>query len=145
VPQQRGATMSKRWRYQGEGSYDKLEKFGRMRSRSRKSKTSRVDASDNFELPEDKWPEIPGAFAARVVEVHKRYAFVSSEPKIGRIDTSDVWLGRVARKFLTADRSERNFVSVGDRVWCRPALEKEKDSSSELPQCVIEVMAPRTT
>lgn len=137
--------MSRRWRYKSGDSHDKLEKFGRMRSRSRKSKTSRVNANVEFEVPEKDWPSIEGGFAARVVEVHKRYAFVSSEPTVGRIDTSDVWLGRVARRFLTADRYERNFVSVGDRVWCRPALDKEKDNTSELPQCVIELIAPRKT
>lgn len=132
-----------RWRHE---DYEKLEKVGKVRKRQRKTPKS-ADLQENFEKPEDEW-ELGGeseAFAARVVEVHKRYVFVSTEKKRGKIKTNDVWLAEVARKFRVADRAERNFVSVGDRVLCTPATGLAVEIESDLPRCVIQNLAPRTS
>jgi len=130
-----------RWRHDDD---DKFEKVGKVRKRQRKTPKS-ADLQENFEKPEKDW-QLGGeseAFAARVVEVHKRYAFVSTEKKRGRIKTNDVWLAEVARKFRVADRAERNFVAVGDRVLCTPATDLAVEVESELPRCVIQNLAPR--
>jgi ribosome biogenesis GTPase len=132
-----------RWKYRDGDDTDDLAKTAKMRPRKRSAKLKKSDADDTFELSEEKWPDIEGTFAARVVEVHKRYVFVSKEETIGNIDTTDVWLGRIARKFLTADRAERNFVAVGDRVLCRAAEDREIETSSDLPQCVVLNISPR--
>ena len=81
-----------------------------------------------------------GWFADRVVEVHKRYAFVSPEKTLYHIDTSDVWIAVVAKTFLQQHRRERNFIVVGDRVLCKKAT---SEVSQDLPQCVIEARSPR--
>ena len=125
---------------------ESFEKFTKIRRRE-KSKSRATDLAVKFEVPENEWEikEGTGVFPARVVEVHKRYAFVSLEAKIGSVKTSDVWLATIPRRHLTARREQRNFVCVGDRVLCRPALEDELASTSELPQCMIEALAPRST
>ena len=98
---------------------DSFEKYSKIRKRE-KGKSRASDLTTKFEVPESQWEinDSGGYFAARVVEVHKRYAFVSLEA---------------------------NFVCVGDRVLCRPALEDELASTSELPQCMVEALAPRRT
>ncbi len=103
----------------------------------RKIKTN--DYELPFELPENRWSEVQAksAFAGRVVEVHKRYAFVSSETVKGKIKTSDVWLCTIARKHITRVRAERNFICVGDRVLCRPAESNETAVKTDLPQALI--------
>ncbi|MEY4630288.1 MAG: hypothetical protein RIQ81_408 [Pseudomonadota bacterium] len=127
---------------------DSFEKFSKIRKREKK-KSRASDLGESFEKEESTWKaQVEGEggfFAARVVEVHKRYAFVSAEPVRGEVNTSDVWLATIAKRFLTARREQRNFVCVGDRVLCRPAREDELASTSELPQCLIESMAPRQT
>lgn len=124
---------------------DRLEKTVKIRKKSRKQ-THAADLSEAFELKESKWRlgGKDGAFRARVVEVHKRYCFVSTEPEIGTVDTRDVWLAEVARKFLVAERKERNFVAVGDRVLCTPDVASEVETASDLPKCVVQNLAPRT-
>ncbi len=95
---------------------------------------------ENFTTPETEWSrQVEGAFAARVVEVHKGYAFVSSEKKLHAIDMHDVWLGTVPRRFLLAKKSTRKLLAVGDRVWCEPDAHRQK----ELPHCRIMSNAPR--
>lgn len=130
-----------RWR---DEDYDRLEKVGKVRKRQRKTPRA-ADLQENFEKAEKDW--VTGgeteAFAARVVEVHKRYAFVSTEKKRGKVKTNDVWLAEVARKFRVADRAERNFVAVGDRVLCTPATALSVEIKSDLPRCVIQNLAPR--
>lgn len=136
-----------RIRHDDDGDFhDQFEKFGKMRRRPKR--TSKAgDLTDTFEKPESAWAALlgqegyGGAFAARVVEVHKRYAFVSRENS-GVTDTKDVWLATIARKFLVAERSERNFVAVGDLVLVAPAIEQDSEES-DLPRCVILHMAPR--
>ncbi len=120
---------------------ENLEKHGKIRKRS--IKKSHVEQLEKFEKSEDDWDTSKEGFAARVVEVHKRYAFVSTEPVKGEVNTRDVWLATVARKFLQSERVERNFVAVGDRVLCTPA-ENAPDSSEDLPRCVIQSLAPRS-
>jgi ribosome biogenesis GTPase len=127
--------------------HDRLEKVGKMRKRSTKTRRSptQAEVAEGFERPEDEW-ELggqTGAFAARVVEVHKRYCFVSTETTRGAVKTNDVWLATTARKFLVANRAERNFVAVGDRVLCTPAPEQATGNPTDLPQCVIQFLAPR--
>lgn len=136
------AKKSSNWR-QFEQDEERFERVSRMKPRERKSsKAARLD--EEFELIESMWPEkIPDGFAARVVEVHKRYAFVSPEPDEGHIKTRDVWLATIARKFLQAKRQQRNFIVVGDRVLCAPTTEDHAGVVTELPQCVIQHLAPR--
>ena len=124
---------------------DKVEKVGKIRKRAKKTPRA-ADLHENFEKPESEWQadESKAAFGARVVEVHKRYAFVSTENKRGKINTNDVWLATIARKFLVAERAERNFVAVGDRVFCSPAPEQKRDEEPDLPRCVIQNVAPRS-
>ena len=107
-----------KWRggIEDDESYEKIVKMRKGKKKS--SKNSNLQ--ETFEKHEDQWASKidDGAFPARVVEVHKRYVFVSSEKKLGKVKTNDVWLAEVARRFRQAERVERNFVSVGDRVLC---------------------------
>ena len=82
-------------------------------------------------------------FLARVVEVQKRYVFVAPEIELGKIETNDVWLGTLARKFLQTDRRQRNLLVVGDRVVCKRG--RESDEESELPCCSIEGRLERSS
>lgn len=126
---------------------DRAEKVGKIRRRAKKTPRS-ADLQESFEKAESEWPAFGGEqewFAARVVEVHKRYAFVSTEKKLGKVDTKDVWLATIARKFLVAERAERNFVAVGDRVLCTPAPEHKNDEEPDLPRCVVQHLAPRVS
>lgn len=124
---------------------DKFSQIDKIHRKSFKNKKSKSEETDPFEKPEKDWETSTEneVFTARVVEVHKRYAFVSIEKDNGKIDSKDVWLGTVARKYLTKDRQERNFIVVGDRVLCRPAKKDEIQTKEDLPQCVILNMAPR--
>ena len=89
---------------------------------------------ENFTVPEAEWPrQVEGAFAARVVEVHKGFAFVSPETKPQVIDWHDVWLGTIPKRFLLAKKSNRKLLAVGDRVWCEPDIHAQQ----ELPHCRI--------
>jgi len=132
-----------KWEDYEDEDLDQFEKYQKVRRK--KSRQKVTDLNDPFELEESDWGSVKetGTFAARVVEVHKRYAFISPEPNIGEIMTRDVQLATIARKYLTTNRNERNFIVVGDRVLCRAANEKERDSTSELPQAVILNLAPR--
>ena len=95
---------------------------------------------ENFTVPEEEWPrQTEGTFAARVVEVHKGFAFVSPEKKLHAVDLHDVWLGTIPKRFLLAKKSNRKLLAVGDRVWCEPDVHVQKD----LPQCRIIRNAPR--
>ena len=138
--------MSK-WKYHGHEDADNLFSFDKIRRARDKRKKFRADDVE-FEQPEDKWQsseEEPRKswFSARVVEVHKRYAFVNPEPIIGHVDTRDVRLATVARRHLQSRRGERNTIAVGDRVLCRPTDDRDVDSGTDIPCCVIEHMAPR--
>lgn len=128
------------------GKNDDAEKYAKMRKRGKQQSRSK-DLEEDFEKPEGEWAVggEDGAFAARVVEVHKRYAFVSSEVTRGDVNTKDVWLATIARKLLTAARNERNFVAVGDRVLCVPTKERQVDLNTDLPQCVMQSLAPRAS
>jgi ribosome biogenesis GTPase / thiamine phosphate phosphatase len=122
---------------------DRFDRVMRMKPRERKSSKS-SNLESEFESPETMWHEkFPDGVAARVVEVHKRYAFVSPEPEIGKIKTRDVQLATIARRFLQARRQQRNFIVVGDRVLCTPAQDDQVGLVTELPQCVIQNLAPR--
>lgn len=131
---------------------DKLDKLAKRekvrRSKSRKQEVTHELLASEFEVPESKWDfnaDDDELFAARVVEVHKRYAFVSVETKKGKIDTNDVWLATIARRFTQAQRKERNFITVGDRVLCRPGSQAGSEVSEDLPSAIIEQRAPRTS
>ena len=110
--------------------------------KTRHVKKTDLDKQQVFIQAETTWTPFlkKGWFAARVVEVHKRYAFVSPEKTLYNIDTSDVWLAVVAKKFLQQHRQERNFIVVGDRVLCKKA---SSNISQDLPQCVIDSRSPR--
>lgn len=133
----------KKWRYRGEDNHDDDIKFAKMR-KSRKTQ-KQTTSDESFEKSEEEWftEENSDYFAARVVEVHKRYAFISPEPTPGDVKTRDVRLATVVRKYLTSKREERNLIAVGDRVLCRPTGEGEEDIQTDLPRAVILHMAPR--
>jgi ribosome biogenesis GTPase len=57
--------------------------------------------------------------------------------------TKDVWLATVARKFLQAKRTERNFVAVGDVVVCKAGGDGIEEVSEDLPSCTIEARKER--
>lgn len=133
--------MSK-WKYRGDDDSDRLAKVDKIRRSKDKLKKHKRDESQ-FELPQESWPRDEGTFVARVMEVHKRYAFVSPEPTPGEIDTRDVWLGTVARRHLQSRRGERNNIVVGDIVLCRKTDERDVQITTDLPTCVLEHMLPR--
>ena len=133
--------MSK-WKYRGEEDADHLAKVDKIRRSKDKLKKHNRDESQ-FELPLESWPTLEGGFTARVVEVHKRYAFISPEPVPDQIDTRDVWLGTVARRHLQSRRGERNNIVVGDIVLCRKTDDRDVQITTDLPCCVIENMQPR--
>jgi ribosome biogenesis GTPase / thiamine phosphate phosphatase len=120
--------------------------MGRAKEKSKKSfKIKKSDTKEKkFILDIGEWEEFDQKdyFAARVVEVHKKYAFVSPETETHKIDTTDVYLATVAKKFLQYQRTQRNFVVVGDRVLCR---RESVSQSEEFPQCLIEYRAERET
>lgn len=132
-----------KWREKDWNS-DKNVKRDRIRKKPSVLKEN-SELTDAFECPEEDWESrrTPGSFGARVVEVHKGYVFVSREEKLGEIDTRDVWLGTMARKYMIGQRAERNFICVGDRVLCSPSDQLDRSLGSELPQCMLLHMAPR--
>lgn len=124
---------------------ESFDRVSRMKPREKKSSRAAL-LDEEFEVDESKWAEkFPDGFAARVVEVHKRYAFISPETESGEIKTRDVWLATIARKFLQAKREQRNFIVVGDRVLCTPTSEDHAGVVTDLPQCVIQQLSPRKT
>lgn len=130
-----------RWKY-NKNKDDQYFKYDKIRRGKDKRKKAKGD-QEQFIQEEEAWEPQAEWFKARVVEVHKRYAFVSTEDPMGQIDTRDVWLATIARKYLQSKRTERNSVAVGDVVYCRPTQEGEADPSEELPSCVIMNAAPR--
>ncbi|MDD1421538.1 hypothetical protein MEO40_20925, partial [Dolichospermum sp. ST_sed1] len=79
--------------------YEDMAKYDKRR-RSRQSAPLSKSLERSFELDQKEWDEKlkdPEYFRARVVEVHKKYSFVSPEPKESQIDTRDVWLATVAK------------------------------------------------
>ena len=130
-----------KWKYRGEAPSDKVSGYDKMRKTNKVGK--KLDEREKFVKSEKKWPKGDTYFAARVVEVHKKYAFVSPEPELSNINTRDVWLATVARRYLQSKRAQRNTIAVGDRVLCRPTGEKETTVETDLPCCVIENLAPR--
>ncbi|MFW7380308.1 MAG: ribosome small subunit-dependent GTPase A [Oligoflexus sp.] len=134
-----------KWKFRGIQDTDELAKYDKIRRGRDKRKKSKSDDA-KFELPESSWDlSQEGWFRARVVEVQKRYAFIAPEPVAGELDSRDVWLATVARKYLQSKRLERNTICVGDVVLCRPTDEKEADIETDIPCCVINNMAPRTS
>lgn len=123
---------------------DKLAKKEKIIKKS-KIKASEKHAKKDFILHDKrKWNSLlkKDYFTARVVEVQKKYVFVAPEKSPLKIDTKDVWLATVAKKFLQNKRVERNFIVVGDRVLC---LKSPHEDSEEFPQCTIEYRASRDT
>ena len=133
--------MAKNWHLQ------KLDHVEKKQKIFRKREFTETFTQRNFEIPESEWSSYleKGYFTARVVEVHKKYAFVSPEPTLFAVATRDVWLSTLARKFMTNDRQERNFIAVGDRVLCRSNQFQCEKQYSELPQCTVEFRAPRSS
>ena len=127
----------------------KYKKLDKISKREKIKKAQKLKASDKKEkkdfslLDQKQWDDYikQGYFCARVVEVHKNYAFISPEPKELAIDNEDVWLATVAKKFLQNVRQERNFITVGEKVLC--LQNTQSDKSEDLPQCTIEFRAPR--
>ena len=134
----------KNWRQDRLECLAKREKV--RSSRLGRKASARERLRSGFEKEEKDWGlegAGGGCFAARVVEVHKRYAFVSVEPDIGNLETSNVWLATIARKYTQAGRRERNFITVGDRVLCRPGSQEGSEISEDLPSAIIEHRIPR--
>lgn len=133
-----------KWKYRrGDEDAEHLAKVDKIRRSKDKLKKHNRDETQ-FELGKDLWAKAgEGWFAARIVEVHKRYAFISPEPIEGDIDTRDVWLATVARRHLQSRRGERNNIVVGDIVLCRPTDDRDVKITTDLSCCVIEHLAPR--
>lgn len=79
----------------------------------------------------------------RVIEVHKRSAYVAEEPELGQPDTGLLWLCSIAKRHFQRSHRERNFVVVGDRVLIEPdvALQFDEDGEpldTDLPRGVIQ-------
>lgn len=96
---------------------------------------------ENFTAAESSWQEGELFFRGRVVEVHKGFAFVSSESVKRCIELNEVWLGTVPGRFLLGRKSTRKLLAVGDLVLCEKQLQREGD----LPSCSIMRVAPRHT
>lgn len=131
-----------RWKYNRNSDEDHV-KYDKIRRGKDKRKKSKKDGDEKFVQDESKWTKDGDCFKARVVEVQKRYAFVSPEDENGVVDTKDVWLGTVARKYLQSKRTERNTIAVGDVVLCRPTDDREADIDTDIPCCVILNLKPR--
>jgi len=135
----------KRWKHDREKDADRwshYDKIGRHKKKTPKS----ADLIEEFELSEIECQEktvAGGAFIGRVVEVHKGYSFIVTEPEFGKLNSKDIWIATIARKFLVAKRESRNFVCVGDRVLCEPTQDIQKSVKSNLPQCVITQLIQR--
>ncbi|MDD9950188.1 MAG: ribosome small subunit-dependent GTPase A [Zetaproteobacteria bacterium] len=126
---------------------EELSKFEKIRRQPRKSHNKRT-AEAPFIIPTTDWESLQKKhdFTARVVEVHKRYAFVCSELSSKEVNSGDIWLAHMARKHINQQRSERNFITVGDRVLCRPGVAgTSPDVCKDLPSCSIECRSPRET
>lgn len=126
--------------------YENMSKYDKQRHYRKSSQVGKSKELDEaFVLNEDEWNDkvSDDYFKARVVEVHKRYQFVSPENDDGEIDTRDVWLATVAKKFLQSTRKDRNFVTVGDIVLCKKSTEQLPQVSEDLPQCTIENLKER--
>lgn len=135
----------KRWKHDQEKDADRWSSYDKIGRRGKKTPKS-ADLGEEFELSEEKCKEkvaSGNSFLARVVEVHKGYSFVVTEPEYKKINSKDVWIATIARKFLVAKRESRNFVSVGDRVLCELTQDAQKTVKSDLPQCVITQLVPR--
>ncbi len=135
-----------KWKYDElDDDYESYEKHGRSRKKRSQTKAEELSSAYQFELHPEQWDDFneKDFFRARVVEVHKRYCFVSPEPRRGEIVTNDVWLVTIAKRYLTSKRQQRNFVCVGDRVLCRKIPTKGAEVDTDLPQGVVEHMAKR--
>ena len=123
--------------------FDDYVKNEKIRKKSSKS-FAEQDKKDFVMVDKKELKELlkEGYFLARVVEVQKKYVFLAPEEKELDMDTRDVWLSTVAKKFLQNQRSERNFIVVGDKVVC---LSSKHSDSEEFPQCTIEYRLPRET
>lgn len=131
-----------RW-WEDEDSLEQIDKVQKMRKGGKKGKSSKnAHLEDSFiTLRSDIAANLKANktfFIARVVEVHKKFCFVSPDNNKGKTKTSDVWLATIAKKYLQADRTERNFVAVGDLVICRPDNGELGNPSDDLPQCIVE-------
>lgn len=131
-----------KWNEEDSDKYAKIEKINRGKKKQAKSR----DLEDSFLLDPASWRPLieKGFFPARVVEVHKRYSFVSPDNMQGEVETNQVFKATVAKKYLQAKRGERNFVCVGDIVLCcLDEMIPDARNDDELTACVIEKLAPR--
>ena len=135
-----------KWNFNQHADDERMSSIDKIRSKRKKLKQASKEA-DSFVKSREEWAlgGEDGAFIARVVEVQKKYAFVSPEPSPRDIRTRDVWLGTVARRYLTPERKERNLIAVGDLVLCKPDSRISVESDADLPQCIMTQMAPRET
>ena len=136
-----------RW-WEDEDKLDSIEFVEKMRRGGKKGKSSKNSLlDDSFIIAREDLAkflrENKEFFVARVVEVHKKFCFISPDNLKGKIDTRDVWLGTIAKRYLQAERIERNFIAVGDLVICRPDQIDVPNASLDLPQCVVEFLVKR--
>ncbi len=94
-----------KWDRLRDDDYDNFEKIKKIKKK--KSWQKAADINDQFEKDEGEWSKSAekDLFTARVVEVHKRYAFISPEPELLDIKTRDVRLATIAKKYLTTSRA----------------------------------------
>ncbi len=114
----------------------------KKRKNSSSSSSTKVFIRSSEDWPMDSSEEY---FRARVVRVHKKYSYVAPEQKNGEIQTQDLWLATIARKYLEAERRERNLVAVGDRVLCKLAQQEKLSHPGAYPSCTVEARSPRVS
>ena len=144
-----------------EKHHDRFDRFEKIKSREKikdkdksknknkdKNKSSNNDNSNNNEsssildrqnfVVESSSIDLtdPSLIYAKVVEVHKKYCFVSSQ-KDNEINTHDIYLATIPKKHLQSSRMDRNFVCVGDNVVCKLDQTSINISKEFLPQVSI--------
>ena len=135
--------------------FKKVEKFSLLSNKKQNRKDKKISRSSS---PSDKSQEETDSFIktigpedivnpyfyAKVVEVHKQYAFVSSQDLDGQINFNDIYIVTTAKKNLISQQSDRNLICVGDNVLCRLETTNLKASGYDLPQATVVNLNPRT-
>lgn len=122
---------------------DDFEKSAKIRKKRRVKKSDlNKEKIEQFIVDEKEWPSEAeeNILHGRIVEVQKRYAFIAQESKDRELQTEELFLAQVAKRHLLAQRQERNFITVGDRVLCKIDQASKDDTS----RCTIEYRGPRT-
>jgi ribosome biogenesis GTPase len=154
--------LSRKWKdfknfEQMERRVESLSSFEKMRKGKRSVRGRTVDdwLIDGPGFPKDGADERvqamleDGHLLGRVIEVHKRGAFVAEEATFKHPDTGLIWFCSIAKRHFQRAHRERNFVVVGDRVLFLPDEqsqgEAEGEPESDLPRGAIQHAFGRTS